>query len=230
MKKILYLYILLYSSFGLSQTIFLTEAKDVGKNKDKFLYAFNNEPDSTNAKYLGKIEVSGFSNDDVAVFSEIYKKAKTISANHYYIKSTESIEGEKKFNPNYYTIYLYDVDSSKMTKEQNTVYLINSDKETTVRINDNKFRLPARSYIQYNLSQSNITDISVGKFLGSRIKLQSKKDQPEQYFQILTNKISASSPSNPGINFKTGDIIRLEKSFAQFLLKIYQPIQITPSK
>jgi hypothetical protein len=34
------------------------------------------------------------------------------------------------------------------------------------------------------LSRDNITDISVGKFLGSRIKLQSKDGQAEQYFQI----------------------------------------------
>jgi hypothetical protein len=38
------------------------------------------------------------------------------------------------------------------------------------------------------LSRDNITDISVGKFLGSRIKLQSKDGQAEQYFQISGKK------------------------------------------
>ena len=93
-------------------------------------------------------------------------------------------------------------------------------------MNNKKIKLPARSYIKYDLSRDNITDISVGKFLGSRIKLQSKDGQAEQYFQISGKKISASSPSNPGINFKTGDFIRLEKSYAQFLISLYQPIII----
>jgi hypothetical protein len=75
------------------------------------------------------------------------------------------------------------------------------------------------------LSRDNITDISVGKFLGSRIKLQSKDGQAEQYFQISGKKICKFT-FNPGINFKTGDFIRLEKSYAQFLISIYQPIII----
>lgn len=226
MKKFLYIYIILYSSFCFSQSIFLTEAKSIGKNNDKFLYAFNKEPDSAVAHYLGKIEVSGFSSDDVTVFGEIYKKAKSISGNYHYIKSPENIEGEKKFKPNYYTLYIYDADDTKIKKEENTVYLINSESEVELRINNQKIKLPARTYIKYDLSKNNITDISVGKFLGSRIKLQSKDHQTELYFQIQGKKLKASSPSNPGINFKTGDIIKLEKSFAQFLINIYQPIKV----
>jgi hypothetical protein len=72
------------------------------------------------------------------------------------------------------------------------------------------------------LSNNDITDVSVGKFLGSRIKLQGKEGQQEQYFQIFGKKVSANSPSNPGINFKTGDIVGLEKSFANFLITIYK--------
>ena len=60
MKKILYIYIVLYSSFCFSQNIFLTEAKEIHANSDKFLYALKEEP-KTDAQYLGKIEVSGFS-------------------------------------------------------------------------------------------------------------------------------------------------------------------------
>ena len=74
MRKFLYIYILLYSSFCFSQTVYLTEAKSIGNNKDKFLYALQKEPDSTVAHYLGKIEVSGFSNNDVAVFGEISRR------------------------------------------------------------------------------------------------------------------------------------------------------------
>ena len=57
MKKILYIYIVLYSSFCFSQNIFLTEAKEIHANNDKFLYALTEEP-KTDAQYLGKIEVS----------------------------------------------------------------------------------------------------------------------------------------------------------------------------
>ena len=66
--------------------------------------------------------------------------------------------------------------------------------------------------------------LQISIFLGSRIKLQAKNNQPEQYFQISGNKISTNSPVSPGINYKTGDIIALEKSFSEFLLTIYEKI------
>lgn len=223
MKKILYIYIVLYSSFCFSQNIFLTEAKEIHANNDKFLYALTEEP-KTEAHYLGKIEVSGFSNDDAAVFSEIYKKAKSIGANSYYMKPAENIEGNSTFNPHHYILYIYYKEKQTIPQKENTVYLINPEKEIEVRINNKKIKLPQRSFLQLDLSQREITDISVGKFLGARIKLQAKNNQPEQYFQISGKKISANSPASPGINYKTGDIIALEKSFAQFLLTIYEKI------
>lgn len=221
MKKILYIYIVLFSSFCFSQNIFLTEAKDINKNSDKFFYALAEEPQS-DAQYLGKIEVSGFSTNDVAVFSEIYKKAKTIGGNAYYIKPTEKIEGATEFNPNHYTLNIYYIEQTKFKKKENLVYLINPDKELLVRINNRKIKLPSRTYIEYDISKEPITDISVGKFLGARIKLQSKSNHPEQYFQISGKKIKANSEASPGIHYKTGDIIGLEKSYAQFLISIYK--------
>ena len=44
------------------------------------------------------------------------------------------------------------------------------------------------------------------------------------FASISGKKISANSPVSPGINYKAGDIIALEKSFAQFLLTIYEKI------
>ena len=44
------------------------------------------------------------------------------------------------------------------------------------------------------------------------------------FASISGNKISTNSPASPGINYKTGDIMALEKSFAKFLVTIYQKI------
>ena len=44
------------------------------------------------------------------------------------------------------------------------------------------------------------------------------------FASISGKKISANSPASPEINYKTGDIIALEKSFAEFLLTIYEKI------
>lgn len=221
MKKILYIYILSYSSFCFSQNIFLTEVKNTNNNTDKFLYSLPKQPDST-SQYLGRIEVSGFSDKDVEIFSEIYKKAKSIGGNTYILKSPENIEGKTIFTPNHYTLYIYYTEQSKIPKKENIIYIINPEKETTLRINNQRLKLPARTYIEYDISKENITDISIGKLFGSRIKLQTKANQPEQYFQISGKKIIINTPSSPGINFKTGDIIKLEKSFANFLINIYK--------
>ena len=146
MKKILYIYIVLYSSFCFSQNIFLTEAKEIHVNNDKFLYALKEEP-KTDAQYLGKIEVSGFSNDDAAVFSEIYKKAKSIGGNSYFMKPAENIEGNSTFNPHHYILYIYYKEKQTIPQKENTVYLINPEKEIEVRINNKKVKLPQRSFL-----------------------------------------------------------------------------------
>jgi hypothetical protein len=44
MKKILYIYIVLYSSFCFSQNIFLTEAKEIHANNDKFFMLSRKNP------------------------------------------------------------------------------------------------------------------------------------------------------------------------------------------
>ena len=220
MKKLHYIIVLLWSSFSFAQDIFLTEVKSTNNNSDKFLYSLKSEPNSDN-QYLGRIEVSGFSLNDEEMFSQIYKKAKSIGSNTYVIKSPENIEGAVKFNPSHYYIYLYYTEQKKIAKEENIIYIINPSKEIQIRINDDKLKLTPRSFIKYNISKTEITDVSVGKFLGSRIKFHSKEDQPEQYFQISGKKISANSENSPGINYKTGDIIKLEKSYAQFLINIY---------
>lgn len=221
MKKLIYLYILLYSGICFSQNIFLTEVKATNANKDKFLFALQKQPDST-AQYLGKIEVSGYSSNDVEVFSEIYKKAKSIGGNTYVLQSPEAIDGTIAFNPFHYFVYLYYTEAAKIPKQENIIYIINPGKEVELRLNNQKLNLPPRAYLQYDISKDEITDIAAGKLLGSRIKFQAKVGQPEQYFQISGNKISANTPVFPGINFKTGDIIKLEKSFALFLISIYQ--------
>jgi hypothetical protein len=212
---------MLYSTFCFSQNIFLTEIKATNNNKDKFLYALQKQPDSA-AQYLGKIEVSGYSTHDVEMFSEIYKKAKSIGSNTYILKSPENIDGVSEFNPSHYEIYLYYIEGAKIPKQENNVYLLNPDKEIQIRMNDHYKKLEPRSYIKYNLDQKDITDISVGKFLGSRVKFQNKEGQADQYFLVSGKRITSNSPVNPGINFKTGDLIKLEKSYALFLISIYQ--------
>lgn len=218
--KALSLALIFFTTIIKAQNIFLTEVKTTHANRDKFLYAAE-QTELSQAVYLGKIEVSGYSAEDEVIFNEIYKKAKLIGANAYYISGAEGIEGPRKFTPSHYFLHLYYASSNTFPKEDNWVYFINSGKDKTIRINQEKVTLPYRSYIKYNLNLKNQTEVAVGNFLGSRMKLQPKDGQSEQYFQLSGNKISTDH-SNPGIKFKTGDFIRLEKSYAQFLIKIYQ--------
>lgn len=219
MKKLAFLYILLYSGFCFSQQIFLTEVKNTHNNADKFLYALQKAPDSS-AQYLGKIEVSGFSDEDAKVFSEIYQKAKSIGANTYVLQSPESIVEETLFNPARYFLKLYYTDVAKIPKGKPMVFLINTDKEISIRINKVKLKIPSRSFTAHDLSQNDETEIAAGNFLGSRIKLSYRIGQEEQYFRVTGKRISENH-YEPGLSYKTGDFIRLEKSFAQFLLQIY---------
>lgn len=225
MKNIHFILLFFCSTFAFAQNIFLTEVKATHNNTDKFLYQINSEPSSEN-QYLGKIEVSGYSDKDQDVFAEVYKKAKSVGGNTFIIKSPEKVDGTQVFNPAHYYIYIYYTEAGKIAKEQNQIYIINPNKEVQLRINNTKQKLFPRTYIKYDISKTEITDISVGTILGSRIKFQPKEGQPEQYFQLSGKKVKANPENNPGINFKTGDIIKLEKSYAQFLINIYQQVEV----
>src|SRR5690606_40028147 len=82
--------------------------------------------------------------------------------------------------------------------------------------------LHPRTFTKQVLQPGNIYTISTGKLLGSSAKFSAQDSQPAQYIQILPFRIGSNSPENPGINFKTGDIQLLEKSYAQFLTVIYK--------
>lgn len=206
----------------MSAQVSLVEVKKVHENTDKFLYTIDSLQ-AQKSEYLGKLEVNGFNIDDVAVFSEVYKKAKSTGANTYRLQLNPTIEGKPSFNPNFYTLLLYYTPEKVYGKEENQVYLISSsDKAIKVRINDRKILLEPRSFVQLNLNQILSADIAVGGFLGSRIQIEQQNNQPNLYFEISGAKISANRYGEGGLNLKSGDFIKLEKSFAQFLLNIYQ--------
>ncbi len=209
-------------SILVSAQVSLVEVKKVHENSDKFLYKIDSAQ-TQKAEYLGKLEVNGFELDDVAVFNEVYKKAKSTGANAYHLQLKPTIEGKPVFNPSFYSLLLYFIDEKQYGKEENQIYLISSsEKAIKVRINNQKILLEPRSFIKLNLNQIHEADIAVGGFLGSRIQLKQQSNQPNQYFQISGAKISTNSYGEGGLNLKSGDFITLEKSFAQFLLTIYQ--------
>ena len=68
----------------------LNKVEKTNENKDKFFYKID---DHSKSEFLGEILVSGFSNDDVKIFGEVYKKAKQIGANTFDLKPIENVDG-----------------------------------------------------------------------------------------------------------------------------------------
>lgn len=221
MHKTLIIILSLISNFVFAQFISISKVEKTSNNNDKFLYHIN--PEITNADYLGEIEVEGFTNHDAEVFSQVYKKAKTFGANAFAIKKQETIDsGLQKFDPSHYILSMYYIAESP--REDNAVYIISSsEKVQDIVVDGKKISVQPRSYIKKQLKDGEVSSISTGKFLGSKIMLASKQNQPVQYFQIVPGGIHADrSGVQGGLNLKSGDIILLEKSYAQFLTAIYQ--------
>ena len=98
------------------------------------------------------------------LFFQKFIKAKSIGGNSYFMKPAENIEGNSTFNPHHYILYIYYKEKQTILKKENTVYLINPEKEIEVRINNKKINYHREVFLQLDLSQQEITDISVGKF------------------------------------------------------------------
>ncbi len=214
-----------FFTVSFAQNVILNKVVKAHSNSDKILYKIN--PDSVSAEYLGEIEIQGFSDDDVKVFGMMYKKAKEIGANAFAYHAFETIEGTvPKFDFAHYKLNLYYVSEKDFPKENNVIYLISSPyKKQTISVNDKKIVFEPRTFKKVKLEQGNITTISTRKLLGSTIKLMSQQNQPVQFFQLSAFSVNSNQNGKVGINFKSGDITKLEQSYGQFLTTIYQEIQ-----
>ncbi len=221
MKNLGIIALVLFVQLFSAQNVYLTKVEKTNDNTDKFLYKISEE--SVNAQYLGDVEVQGFAKDDAAVFSLIYKKAKEIGANTFTLKPFENIDGSPQdFNPANYRLSLYYLPKEKLLNQTGYVYLFaSSEKNQKISINRTDYEISPRSYLILKVIPGKIYTISTKKLLGSTIRLQPKSDEGNQYFQISATKIKADESGVGGLNLKSGDIISLEKSYAEFLSTIY---------
>lgn len=222
MKKILIFNLTILSTFFFSQNVVLSKVVKSIDNNDKFLYKI--DPALSSAEFLGEVEVQGFSDNDAEVFGKIHKKAKEIGANAFAYLPFDTVDGRvSKFNPAHYKLSLYYLTSSNFPKEENRVYFISSPhKKQTIAINQEKITFMPRTFTDLYLPAGEVYTISTRKILGSSINIAAQQNQPVQYFQLSGASLNSNQSGHPGINFKSGDIIRLEQSYAQFLTTIYQ--------
>lgn len=221
MKKILFATFVFAANFFFAQNVFLTKVEKTHENTDKFLYKIDEE--KKDAEYLGEIEVQGFSKKDAEIFSLIYKKAKEIGANTFALTPFENVDGSlQNFNPANYKLALYYLPKDQLLNQTGVLYLFaSSEKNQKIAVNQVDYIIQPRSYMIFQTTPGEVYTISTKKLLGSAIKFQPKENSSNQYFQISATKIKSDETGIGGLNLKSGDIIGLEKSYAEFLSIIY---------
>ena len=221
MKKIIIVVFVFLIHFFNAQNVYLTKVEKTHENTDKFLYKIDEEV--KDAEYLGEIEVQGFSRDDTGIFSLIYKKAKEIGANTFTLKPFENVDGTpQNFNPANYRLSLYFLPKEKLVNQSGYMYLFaSSEKDQKIALNKKDYIISPRSYLVLKTIPGEVYTISTKKLLGSTIKIQLKENSSNQYFQISATKIKSDETGVGGLNLKSGDIIGIEKSYAEFLSTIY---------
>ena len=222
-KNFVFLLALFCSSIAWSQKVFFNHMEKVHDNNEKIFYRLPQNFDE--AEYLGELEIQGFSNDDVEVFSKVYAKAKEIGANTFAYSPIPSVDGTvQKFDPWNYRLKLFYYPQKNIPTPENVAIIFGSPvNDTKMVINRKKIDLPMRSYIKQPLAEGASYRLGTGNLLGSTVMLTGKLDQSIQYFQI-------GGPSMRGeggfLNFKSGDIVLLERSYADFLTVIYTELSI----
>ncbi len=209
---------LLFVGLVSAQQVNLIKAEKIVDNTDKYLYKIDDE---SGAIYLGEVEVFGKPEDDIKTFDHFYQKAKSIGANAFMVLKKEGLGDSIEFDSNHYYIKLFYATS--FPKETNVYYIMSSSaKERKVVINNKKEILAPRSFRKVPIRDDLDNSLSVGGLLGSKLVLTYKVDQPAQFFLIKGFNAGESNSGIQGsLNFKSGDIIVLEKSFADFLISVY---------
>ena len=219
-NKLVVVFCIWIFQFGNAQNVVLTKVLKMSENSDKFFYKI--DPIKDSADYLGELEVQGFSDDDVAVFAKVYKKAKEIGANAFSLKKRFEIDGtEKLFDPYNYTFNLYYIEKGHLPKEDNVLYIINSNKKSQkIRYNQHLILISPRTYIRKQIPEGESITISTRKLLGTTINLIYKENQPVQFFAIFSTQVKNNTSGSAGLILKSGDIIPLERSYGDFLVTI----------
>ncbi len=220
MRKLLFFISFFCFQLFYLQIVTLNKVEKTNDNKDKFFYKIN-EP--SKSEFLGEILVNAYSNNDVEVFGDVYKKAKQIGANSFSLKPIENIDGTlQNFNSSYYILNLFYTNVDDIPAEENVAYLVSSsEKKQKININNKTIELQPRSYIKLNLNEDEVMSVSTRKILGSTVKLSAKSGQPSLYLSLTNFKIRSNDSIYGGVNLKSGDITGLEKSFGMFLTTIY---------
>lgn len=221
MKNIAIIFSVLCIQLWSAQNVYLTKVEKTNDNTDKFLY--KKEEATADAVYLGEVEVQGFSKDDALVFSLVYKKAKEIGANTFQLKPFENVDGTpQSFNPANYKIALYYTTKEKLAPKHGEMYIFaSSEKDQKISINRKDYTISPRSFVKLKVIPGEVYTISTRKLLGSTVKIQPKANDDNVYFQISSLKVKPDNSGVGGLNLKSGDIIGLEKSYAEFLSAIY---------
>ncbi|MDQ1858022.1 hypothetical protein [Chryseobacterium sp. WLY505] len=222
MKNIAILFSVLCVQLWSAQNVYMTRVEKTNDNSDKFL--FRKETAATDAIYLGEVEVQGFSKDDALIFSLVYKKAKEIGANTFELKPFENVDGTPQaFNAANYKIALYYTPKEKLAAKHGEMYIFaSSEKDQKININRKDYTISPRSFLKLKIVPGEIYTISTKKLLGSTVKVQPKANDDNLYFQVSSLKVKSDNSGVGGLNLKSGDIIGLEKSYAEFLSVIYK--------
>lgn len=222
MKNIAILFSVLCIQLWSAQNVYMTRVEKTNDNADKFFY--RKDAAAADAVYLGEVEVQGFSKDDAFVFSLVYKKAKEIGANTFELKPFENVDGTPQtFNAANYKIALYYTPKEKLAAKHGEMYIFaSSEKDQKINVNRKDYIISPRSFLKLKVVPGEIYTISTKKLLGSTVKVQPKANDDDLYFQVSSLKVKSDNSGVGGLNLKSGDIIGLEKSYAEFLSVIYK--------
>lgn len=195
-----------------AQAVNLTEAKTTNENNDQRLYKLEQAND---AQYLGKIEILGPLENGPAAFQKFYQKARSLGANAFIFQSKKNLENQEVVS-NTREIALYY--SQTLPENANSYLVFNDSKGKEILVNGEKVSIPQASYYEGKIVEGESNYIATKKFLGSRVNLYYKEGQPQQNFQVISGGVrSDKSGVTGGLILKTGDLIVLERSYANFL-------------
>lgn len=225
MKKLIVFALAFLIQIVSAQNVILNKVVKSKTSTDKTFYKI--DPEVITSEYLGELEVQGFSDDDVKMFDMIYKKAKEIGANAFSFQPFQNIDATvSKFDPIHYKFNLYFVENNQLQPENNVIYLIASPyKKQNIAVNKQNITFEPRTFKRQILTPGETYKISTKKLLGSSIQLKAQENQPAQYFQFSAFSVNSNPYGTAGINFKSGDITRLEQSYGQFLTTIYEEVK-----
>ncbi len=213
-------------TFGQKVEIIKTNNDFVKKKKQKSFLFISRDVSVDTLTYVATISCNSNKKSNLpTLFKKLRKKGNKLGANAYRISSIEDDSSEINVTLDIYAVSRNQRNTIKAFYPSDKIYLFGhptrSSKSIKCKINKIKSYIKPFHYVELDHNENSETSISIGGFLGSKIRFNGNEKKDIFYLTLSKGGLEPGIHlGQPTIHFNNGDINVVNENLALFQIQI----------